>query len=508
MRISKLLSGKLMAAFLSATLLAGFSSCGNSSKKELNKLLLECADNDKTVDASDWSKIQTFINDNKRNLRQFYSDDKIDEAKVKEYITDFFTNRRPSKQISFYGMTGDAFMKVKFYLERSGSTFGYDAPQTKGDFKAAIVQLLNNIPGDNAAYENYVVNDSIYPYPGTFKDFISDPNIFQTTKNIGNAKYTDFNSIFSSILDETKSNELGILVTDLIYSTKEMQQISAQKIFNEETGMANVAFGKHTGDKAVLVLQMMGDFSGPYYPYNAAKNTQYKGQRPYYFIIIGNNDDIRRISTDETYKNFVSFNDLGGFQHRCLFAKTEMYEPYFTIALDNASNKGKFRVDRDSRGKGGTVKAITKIEADPNSGSFQFSVAVDLKSVLADKEYVEDVKNYEVKGGDPFTVVEVKEITAADIKPSNKDALSHATHFITLATDKFTHKQTLSVKLLNRLPAWVEAASSDDDTNTKSADFSKTTFGLKYFMKGVYDAYRNKSTEEPCYFDLNIELNK
>ena len=68
--------------------------------------------------------------------------------------------------------------------------------------------------------------------------------------------------------------------------------------------------------------------------------------------------------------------------------------------------------------------------------------------------------------------------------------------------------QTVGIKLMNRLPQWVEASSSDDDTNVGGAGFSQTTFGLKYLLQGIYDGYRKHSKGEPYYFELKMELNR
>ena len=92
-----------------------FTSCSNGPKKEFNKLLLEVADNDATVDANDWTRIKTFLDNNKARFKDFYKNGELDEDAVEDYIEDFFENRRPPKTISFTNVA----IKVNFYLERS-----------------------------------------------------------------------------------------------------------------------------------------------------------------------------------------------------------------------------------------------------------------------------------------------------------------------------------------------------------------------------------------------------
>lgn len=137
------------------------------------------------------------------------------------------------KQISFVGIGDNAYLKVNFYLERSGSMTPYDSPQGDGPFKAAIVQMLNNLPGNNGDNKIFVVNSKVCQYPQGFQKFIADNNIFEATKGIGDPSYTDFSKIFDTILNKTGNDELSILVsiTDMIYSTKSMSGINPPKGF-------------------------------------------------------------------------------------------------------------------------------------------------------------------------------------------------------------------------------------------------------------------------------------
>lgn len=492
----------IMATFILVT----FTSC-NKAQKGFNSLLIELADNDATIDANDWMKLKGYLVDHKTKLSSFFSNREIDIEKVKSYIIDFFSNRRPPKTICFFGINGGSkYLTVKFYLERSGSTYGYDTPQCSGDFKAAIVSLLNNLPGNNGGNTDFIVNDNIYIYPKSYREFIIDKNIFETTKGLGNPSYTDFNRIFSSLLSDTKNNEIAILVTDMIYSVKEMQGVSPQKIFNEEEGMANAVFSKHVKDKTVLVIQMKGDYVGEYYPYNSGKKgIPYKGKRPYYFVIVGNNSDIQRLSSDSQYSSFIDFSKMGGFSHVLSFNSTGTNTPYYTISLEDPNTLGKFKCDRNGSK---TINSLKDIDPDRESGAFQFTVAVDLKGILADKEYLLDKNNYEISSEDKVTIQQIRKITSADITPNNRDNLSLATHFIVLRINNFTHKQVLHLRLKNILPPWVAQTSSDDDLNVHVPDFPNTTFGFKYMMNGIYKAYSNYSGGNVYYFDLQIDLNK
>ena len=58
------------------------SGCGNSNKKEFNRLLLTLAESDRTIDNNDWKKIESSITSAKENFEEFYEDDRLDTEKV------------------------------------------------------------------------------------------------------------------------------------------------------------------------------------------------------------------------------------------------------------------------------------------------------------------------------------------------------------------------------------------------------------------------------------------
>ena len=111
-------------------------------------------------------------------------------------------------------------IRFKFFLERSGSMTPFDATTTTGDFKSALTSFLNSIPDGKARSENllFIVNDAVYPFDKSYKEFIQSKNIFADTKNVGDPRYTDFTCIFDSILAKTISTVgcmLSMLIADI-----------------------------------------------------------------------------------------------------------------------------------------------------------------------------------------------------------------------------------------------------------------------------------------------------
>ena len=57
----------LVASLLCVSL--ALASCGNGAKRELNKLLLEVAEGDATVDSGDWAKTTDSLDKNKSRFK-------------------------------------------------------------------------------------------------------------------------------------------------------------------------------------------------------------------------------------------------------------------------------------------------------------------------------------------------------------------------------------------------------------------------------------------------------
>ena len=113
------------------------------------------------------------------------------------------------------------------------------------------MQLLNNLPGkDNRLF---VVNDGVHPYPKGIDEFVRSVNIFESTKGIGDASYTDFGRIFRELLENTSDDELSVLVTDMIYSTREMAGVNPMKIFADAQGMTQAVFKDETRRRSETV---------------------------------------------------------------------------------------------------------------------------------------------------------------------------------------------------------------------------------------------------------------
>lgn len=445
------------------------ASCGNGAKKDFNKLLLELADRDQTIDSNDWQKITEYLDRNKAHFEEFYDHGQLDVDDVEDYISDFFEHRRPSKRIAFTGIGGRQ-PSFHIYLERSGSMSPYDSKDGDGSFRAALMSLQNNLPGKS------------------------------TVDSVGEKEYTDFRQIFDNILNRTTDDQVSILITDLIYSVRDMQGVNPQRVFNEIEGMTNAVFKSEVKRKSLLVVRMMGSYNGPYYSYdNSVK--PFVGHRPYYIIIVASNANMVRLTHDATLRTFADVERMRGYDNMCLMTADDLYQPYYSFLLSNNDVRGRFRPER---GQGSQVHNLTGVEPDRNSGDVQLALAVDLSHLLIDQRYLSDVRNYAVEADDDVRIKEIRKINKRDITPAEKKYLGTATHIFVLQTSAISHEQDVKIKLLNRMPEWIAASSTDSDLKPDGL----TTFGLKYLLGGIFDSYNRNADDDHAYFELDLELDK
>ena len=392
-------------------------------------------------------------------------------------------------------------VRFKFFLERSGSMTPFDATTTTGVFKSAITSFLNSIPDGKAGSENllFIVNDAVYPFDKSYKEFILSKNIFADTKNVGDPRYTDFTCIFDSILAKTGKNEVAVLVSDLIYSTPNMAQVNCTKILNEAKSLTRSVFKGKTS-KDVLIVKMLGDYDGPYYTYNSPnKGQDYKGTRPYYFVVVAAPDVMQRLFNDKKYLECMAFDDRQGYEDLYCFSNEKKVD--YSVLLSNKRNEGRVGAVRGQN----LIHEVENIEADRN-GTVTMTVAADLSGIIVPEKALLNPKNYEITSLSGFKIRNIEKI-----KDNERDeklrTIPSATHFIMLTTQKKIAFETLKLRFKNELPTWVEKTNTDDDTNLNSANFSETTYAFKYMMDGIHEAYYG-TVEDPSYFQIELKINK
>lgn len=476
-----------LVAIVLATLAIGLSSCGDDAlEKSVKDAFLKGDTTEVRFDS-----ICSIVQANPKKYSGYIDESgHIDINALGKYINKIGHGLRPPMtwNIAGYGMKEST---LTVYFERSGSMVPYDNTTGGGQLKKAVNDLINYFP-DKAGMSINIVNDDIYPYKGTIDSFLQDRNIYHTTQGTGNAAFTDFKLIFDKIFQAQRGNNVSILITDMIYSPKNTDGVSVEKILNEENSLATNIFMQYKG-KSIIVNQLQGDFDGLYYPYSG-QPFHYKGQRPFYIIIIADAGVMNRMASDPKFSHFLHPD---GVLNSYRFNQAQSSLKYKVIPAWK-NNAGRFRESREEPG------VLTHCEGDRQTGILAFSIAVDMGSLQRSDDFLTDVANYTVVSQNGFKL-SVERINPDGINGNNKRYLEGMTHVMTLTGKLNTPKEDIRISLRNDFPQWIIASTCTDDTHATGGNFSRTTFGLNRFLRGIYDAF---SAGENNYGMIDLKLEK
>ena len=250
-------------------------------------------------------------------------------------------------------------------------------------------------------------------------------------------------------------------------------------------------FARYKG-KSVVVQQLMGDYSGKYYPYNGVP-FQYNGKRPFYLVIIADSDVMDQLAQDKRYDGVLNTPEVRN-SYRFNQGTSEVECRVLPEWKDNA---GRFRV------KHGDGIVLAKCDGDRQTGKLCFSLAANLGSLLKDDALLTNPSNYEVKSIDGYTLT-IQPIDQSMVTANNKEYLEGMTHVLTLVGDLKSPRDEVRIALRNELPEWVIQSSSDNDTSSAASSFQTTTLGLQQLLGGMFDAMKGGNS----FFEITIQLQR
>ncbi len=391
------------------------------------------------------------------------------------------------------------------YLENSGSMDGYVRGVTA--FEDDVYQLLVDLGYATDTLSLFYINSQPIPYSAGTEQFISKLEPAEFQQRGGNRSNSDLNQIFSELLQQTAEQRATLLISDFILSlgkgsTKDLlnnQRISIYNTFRQQ--LERQPLGTY-------IVKMHSDFTGNYYTKDDRPVYLTGVRRPYYLWFIGPAATIQALPT------LAKVEQLPGFAHSytLLPVSDEVApEPFYTV-LNNTFKQGSSRTDRSASGRTATgqdyVHGLEKVQASrrgEQSGTFGFSVAVNLSNVTADASYLTDPDNYQVQGYQLDTVLTLDAVNM--LHPRDRSlAEGIATHVLAFSTTGRSYSN-LQVALQRQTPAWVAQTSTNDDTAIKNNEAAHDqTFGFRYLVAGVEEAYRNVYGQNP-YFTLTVSVN-
>lgn len=386
---------------------------------------------------------------------------------------------------------------VNFYLENSGSMNPYAKGST--DFNLAMVQLLSNIELlSKDTVKIFAANTEVHPIDKDLKNFLAS---FSKSgiPTLGNTGNSDLHLIFENVLDNHKSDDISILVTDAIYSVKgsreELLKDLEEKVYRTRNKFIQTLQKK---DIAILGLKMSSNYNGKYYPAIGGEIT-INQERPYYVWILGESHLLKSFAEQA---NVFELPNLKNFLHELDY---NLYDPDFSILEHTIGQIGKFR--KDSRSY--PVHVISNAEKSDrrnSEGKFGFAVAVDFSQVPMLQNYFLNESNYEVVPDD-YVVKEIKAV-GRDLGPQElkyleeiqKKSKHKYTHIIFLeTTGKFVGTYRMDLK--KQKPMWIIETGMEDDENIKGN--TTQTFGFEKLTTGILEAYQEVNNQDKL---LSLEL--
>lgn len=463
-----------------------------SCKPEFGKFnddAFDFATNDKLIDSIEYeSLIEQIKTSHGKGFQILKSNDgNIDNKKVVDYLLKYYSAKGlalTANDIWQYQQPIEEVDKfnINVFLENSASIDGYVGENSS--FKTTIFKLLTDLKNFSSADSlnlNYINTKPIPIKLAASRDDIDDfykrlnPSDFKSAG--GTRASTDIEKMLKLLLDKSNSKNLSVFISDCVFSpgkndAKKFLDGQYASIYNDFTNAI-----KSNPDLSIIILQCTAKFEGTYYDYFDAEHKNISTDRPYYIWFIGTSKQIESLVT---YKIFELIKN--GYSNKLVIqAIKDASQPNFKIQYK--PRIGEF----DSKSLADGIIAGASISKDSKTkGVFGFNVAVNFSSSLQDENYFLDTTNYDLS--DKKYSLKVEAIT-----DKTDPALSGFTHVLKLQTNELIY-ETLRIDIIGKAPSWVYTSTSYDDTKIENDDLEKQkTFGLKYLVDGVCDAFYPRS---------------
>ena len=375
---------------------------------------------------------------------------------------------------------------IKVYVENSGSMNGYVKGST--DFENAVYSYLSDIQlaqlgtqSDSITFSKNIlelnyINSQIITQPSDIQAFIKalEPSSFK--QQGGNLGTSDIADILDKIIEHTTDNDISIFISDCIFSPG--KQYKQKDNADEYLVAQQIAIKNHFVEKinampqfAIIVMRLISQFNGFYYN-KFDDRTNINDNRPFYIWLMGNSSQLKRII------DTVAISEIKGSGVQHIFMAARSNKP-LSYGILPQLGIGKFNPDKSNPK---TTITNAKIDSKAGNNKFQLAIGVDYSHILLPDEYLINPDNYTVSN---------KAYTIEIIKNPNKN--SSYTHIIKLnLIQPIVSKGVIKISLLNSLPSWVNTYTDKVGLDINDDGAMEKTYGLKYLIGGVYDAYKNQ----------------
>ena len=372
---------------------------------------------------------------------------------------------------------------VNVFVENSGSMYGYVKGVT--EFEQAVYSYISDIKINSNVCESmnlFYINSKKIPQPDNIEDFIQklEPDNFKLKG--GNMQTTDLSNIIGDVIKDQQENEINLLVSDCVFSPGRNKN-AHEYLVNQQIGIKRHLAEKlkENPDFAVIIYQLKSQFEGRYYNcFDEPVNI--KAQRPFYIIIFGDRSRLKMLTTEVPIYRIQS----SGIQNSyCVSNSTN--QPEYGILV--TPKIGSFKPAPNDP-KHSILNA--KIDKRNPISPFTLSVGVNYHDFLLDDDYICNEDNYTCNN-------KAYEI---DID-KNKGSFSSYTHIVKLSLiGNIISRGRIDITLKKQSPTWAEDMTDEDGKDINAGDAINKTFGLKYMINGIFDAY----SKDADYLTISINI--
>ena len=378
---------------------------------------------------------------------------------------------------------------VNVYMENSGSMYGYVDVRQKSMFQQAVNKFLADIQTTSISSDfhlNYI-NESIIDRGTDIDKFVDNITASDIKKAPGNKTTTDLADMLKTVLENTSNDTVSIFISDCIFSPGRVNNPEAY--LNDQRTALLKSFSSYLDKNLftmVMIYQLTSPFKGKYYDYQN-NGRQYEGNRPFYFIVIGNTYHLLNMKAKIPFEKFQG--GVNNYWTIFNFPFEEIEPLKYNLLL--SPKKGTF----DRKG----AKQMAKPKND-NNGEFLFTIAADMSiyQLLLEKDYIMNVDNY------------ARQINKQDAKEffmkivEDQIATSPMTLDYQISTNQPMMTGDFSLVLQRNIPQWAVDMSDDDDRNFNQGNEMKT-YGLRYIFEGIEQAYETKVGKVYTSLDIKVE---
>ena len=372
---------------------------------------------------------------------------------------------------------------VNVFVENSGSMDGYVKGIT--EFEQAVYSYISDIKNNESvccAMKLFYINSVKIQQPDDVRDFIEklEPSSFKLKG--GNRKSTDLSNVIGDVIKDQTKDEINILVSDCVFSPGRGKN-AHEYLVNQQIGIKGHFANKlkENPEFAVVIFQLDSYFDGRYFNcYDSP--VAITAKRPFYILIFGDRCRVQALLKNVPISKIKGSGVLNSYS----IANTNIQPDYSIMVMPKI---GSFQPDPSN-----PRTSIKKAKVDKRNPSMPFcvSIGIDYSSLLLDDSYLCDANNYVINN------------KSYNISVTNNDISNNSyTHIIKLCLNNpIISRGDIVISLGKNKSVWAEKMTDEEGVDIFADGAMEKTFGLKYLIDGIFDAYSDKLT----YSSISINI--